>query len=298
MEKGYKLTVFQSNFADFCSGLSKIDCITYDPSSLRPTLRVPLSVTERVGLIIYKFAAISHFATAFSLPWNMAVLGLNRHGANLPLFDPVNGGRSSSVGALEALDEFASLVRRARPGQAYFAHILLPHYPYVVRPDCSYLPWRDWEYRRSQTDISGRRHAYYNQLRCTMRRVSNVLAALSKSPAGAASIVIVHGDHGSRITNVDPNEADVGKFTDADMIAGFSTLFAIRAPGIDPAYSDEPMSVAKLLQDFAQSNFRRPPRPIMLQNPTVHLDDSEWKVGRQYPLPRDWVRGAMGRSLN
>jgi hypothetical protein len=45
--------------------------------------------------------------------------------------------------------------------------------------------------------------------------------------AGKDAIIIVQGDHGSRMTDVDPFVDNLGKFGSADMIASYSALFAL-----------------------------------------------------------------------
>ena len=73
------------------------------------------------------------------------------------------------------------------------------------------------------------------------------------------------------------------------MIAGFSTLFAIRAPGVAPAYFTEREPVPSLLRDFARSDFRSAPHPAPLPAPFVYLADEDWKPVRSVPLAPSWV---------
>lgn len=289
--KGYSVTVFQSDFADFCEGMPEVRCVTYDASSLRPVLATSLASPDRAGLIAYKFLGLSELAKFMAGSWNASAFALRTRGLSMPTFDPENAGRSSSMGSLAAFDDLVAITREARPGDAYFVHILLPHYPYVVRPDCSFLPWREWKLRRSETSIGERRRAYYDQVRCTMRRVDLVLDSLSKSPARSNAVVIIHGDHGSRITRVDPEARNIGQFDDSDTIAGFSTIFAIKAPGLRPTYIDEPAPVANLLWAFTMARFRYAPAPQAPARPMVYLDEWNWKAGRSFPLPNRWVVG-------
>ena len=69
---GYNLTIFQSDYADYCSGSKFSECITYDGSSLRPTLQLPLPSVERTGLIGFSsLASLSDAVRAISIPWNV-----------------------------------------------------------------------------------------------------------------------------------------------------------------------------------------------------------------------------------
>jgi hypothetical protein len=288
-QRGYAVNIYESDFADFCSAADFASCTRYWSPSLAWFDRLPLSSSEKARLIGIKFWALSSaaaslanfYSLAISHPW-MRPLGLR------PYFLEQTGV-SSSVSALGAFDALAADLRRARPGQAYFAHLLLPHYPYATASDCTLLPPSRWGYRWEMTPVAARQQAYHRQLRCTLRKVGAVLDALEASPAGRNAVVIIHGDHGSRITNIEPRADLVGRFADADLVAGFSTLFAVRGPqaaaGVDPT----PVAVPALLGRLARSGFTATGAAAASTGPhTVMLDDAEWQPRRRVPLPRDW----------
>ena len=290
VDQGYRLTIFQSDFADFCSGAAFAECVTYDSSSLRPTLDFNLSPMERTRLIALKFASLSQIIAKGLAPWNVAAAILRQRGVPMPVVLPTEDARTSTVGTLRATEELSSRLSKARSGDAFFAHLLLPHYPYVVGPGCAGLRFTDWKRRWDPSPLEIRRHAYAGQLHCTMSKVDQLLKALARSPAGLNAIVIIHGDHGSRLTTVDPNEPNRGSFTDDDMIAGYSTLFAIRAPGVQPGYLTSPQPISLLLRDFTRSGFTSAPRPAPPQVHLVTLDDFDWKPRGAYPLPPAWLK--------
>jgi hypothetical protein len=288
-DEGYNMTVLQSDFAEYCTGVRFNACITYDSSSLRPTLELPLTFADRASLITLKFLTLSDLAGWLAAYWNVATASSRANGWNGPRFDPANDGRSSTVASFAAFDELTRRLRSARAGDAIFAHLLLPHYPYVVRADCTYLPWRSWKFRTRPADIRVRRRAYYEQVRCVHLKMAAALQALWQSPAGESSVIIIHGDHGSRITSIDPMEPNLSKFGDADMVAGFSTLFAVRALGVQGGYSSERLPAPALLRDFARSGFRSAPYPEPAAFPSVYLDDRSWRTTRRVNLPRSWL---------
>lgn len=294
VDRGYALTIFQSDYADFCSGVSFSTCITYDSSSLRPTLQLPLSMFERAELIAFKFLALSNVLRLSEIPWNGAARAFQWNGRRLKPLSFWNNTISASASAIVSFDNLVEELRSAQPGQAYFAHILLPHYPYIVDEECAYLPWHRWEVRKSSASLSTRRRAYYRQVRCSTRKLGEALDALSLSPAGKGAIVIVHGDHGSRLTRVDPMEPLRGEFSDSDMVATFSTLFAIRAPSIARSYSTARAPIALLLRDLAATDFRSAPAIESPPSPTVYLDNKEWKPVSRAQLPASWT-GAVDR---
>lgn len=284
VDRGYRLTILQSDYADFCTGARFHECVTYEVSSPSALIRSPLTTFERAGLITTKFLSLSEIVTALMLPWHLVANQLD-----LPQLGPGNLGRSTSASTLTVFDDLASRLARAKPGEVYFAHLLLPHYPYSVDENCSLLPWHEWK-RPFSGKMSVRRHAYYAQNRCTIRKIGAALDALGRSPAGKNNVVIIHGDHGSRISQVDPKEENRGKLSDSDLIAEYSTNFAVRSPSIRPGYSSERIPVHALLKEFAASGFTKAPVPRAPRSLTVHLDGPGQTPGQRVPLPASWTR--------
>jgi hypothetical protein len=234
--------------------------------------------------------SLSEITSRILLPYNLAANALQNFGYDVRVFLPAEEARSSSVGSIAAVDDLSTRLKNARSGNAYFAHLLLPHYPYVVAADCKGLPLSEWKRRLGVWSLEDKQHAYFAQVRCTMSNVDRLLSALAASPAGSNSVVIIHGDHGSRLTRVDPSEDNLGKFGDDDMIAGFSTLFAVRAPGIQPGYFTEPNPTPSLLHEFDRQSFKLAPHPAPPKVHEVTLDDYEWKPRSKARLPGAWLR--------
>ena len=258
------------------------------PNPRNPTLAAPLAIGDRSQVIGAKYLMSSNLALSAARYWNRAAKRITAGEWTPPQIKVRMTGRSSAVASLVAFDQLTDRLKRARSGEAYIAHLLVPHYPYVVREDCSYLPPNKWMGRKSSVSIDQRRRAYFDQIRCVTRKVDAALAALARSPTGANSIVIIHGDHGSRITNTDPSERYAGQFDDRDVVAGFSTLFAVRSPGIEAGYSSDHARVAELLRDFVARDFRSAPADKSREPDSVYLDDRKWKPTRQLRLPADW----------
>jgi len=281
LRQGYRITIFQADFADFCGSVRFSRCVTYQSSSPTALLGTSLSTLELAGLITAKFLSLSQIVDYGLLPWRLVAGPLD-----LPRLSPRNLGRSTSPASLAALNELARILSEAEPGNVYLAHVLLPHYPYALDRNCRLRNWRDWEKPFTGRKLSKRQHAYYEQVRCTTGKVETLLKALDRSPAGKNNIVIIHGDHGSRITEVEPTEANIGKFSDRDVIATYSTLFAVRPARPQPGYSSERLPISLLLKDFAASGFSSPPSSAAPERPTVHLDGPNGAPGKRAALPR------------
>ena len=277
-EQGYRLTIFQSDYADYCTGTAFARCVTYDSSSLTPTLEVPMSPAERTQLIALKFLSLSDMFKGAAKGWNAAAKVLPLH----PYDSDAKG--SSTVGSIEAMNALAERMNEVRPGDAIFAHLLLPHYPYAVDRGCAYLAWTDWKNRHPRIPIEQRRLAYYEQVRCAMAKVLSLVDLFSRA-AGPNSIVIIHGDHGSRITSTDPYENNLARLRPADLEAGYSTLFAVRAPGIARAFVPQRAPTSQLLRDFTASDFSAAPRPEPGQATVEIVARRSKKPTREVPLP-------------
>ena len=78
----------------------------------------------------------------------------------------------------------------ARPGPEFvFAHILLPHTPYIFDADGGFIPYPE----RSRLSES---EQFANQLAYTNRRLLNIVDHLLDRPEGSRPIVIVQADEG------------------------------------------------------------------------------------------------------
>lgn len=283
---GYRLTIYQADYADFCTGARYFECITYEASSPTALADAPLATGDRAGLIAAKFLSLSRIANAALVPWRLAADLGGKVGLDLPRLDPANLGRSTTPGTLAMVDRLTGRLRNARPGEAYFAHLLLPHYPYAVDENCRLLRWRDWKKRFAPRSLEVRQRAYAAQVRCTTLRIGAALDAFTQSPAGKDGIVIIQGDHGSRITRFDPTLGNVGKFDDADLIAVYSTLFAVRSPTVRPGYSTARLPIQRLLKDFAESGYTKAPVPVAQDPATVRLDGPNGSPGKRVALPK------------
>ncbi len=69
-------------------------------------------------------------------------------------------------------------------GRYTFIHMLMPHPPYVLQPDCSYEP-------------SGAKTDMLAQTQCTMKLLLRFLDVLQGLGRFEDSLIVVHGDHGA-----------------------------------------------------------------------------------------------------
>jgi hypothetical protein len=286
-EEGYALTIYQSSFLDLCSGADEKLCVTYDRGNLQPASEVGLSSSDRLQLLMATYLGASRMLTIGLEYYRTGNFG--EWAKDRPMPQGFKMLRDSwSIAGLRAMERVVDDLRQARPGNAYFIHAMLPHYPYVATRDCAVKPVSQWRPRKDERTLAERQEAYYDQLHCSMRYIDRIIAQLNASPAGGNVIIIVHGDHGSRIVDVDPVAAQRGKIEKDEMIASYSTLFAVRLPGQQPRNHAGFASAPAILHALAQNDFKTAPEPPGETRPTVVLDDMTWKPTRPMALPTDW----------
>ena len=286
---GYRVRVYQTDFLDLCANPAVESCTVQPAVDLKPIAATRLAATEKAELILYGFASLSEAVKLAVRFYDLAALRLARTSSvRLPLIEL---HQANATGALVAFDRVIADLGHARPGEAYVVHLLLPHYPYATRRDCGIKALGEWQMRGSPlVTRTGRELAYFDQVICATAKVGAALRALAASPGGSRSIVIVHGDHGSRITQQDPIVENVGRFDERDLINGYSTLFAVRGADIEPGYEATRLPVAQLLSALARSSFSSATVDLAPGfAPSVMLEDRKWKPIRRHELPTSWT---------
>ena len=235
-ERGYQINVYQSDFLDYCSipSVRYGVCDTYRILSIGDLSDTSLSTAEKA-----KFILNSLVDASYRLTWLRRVYGMARErGLPLPRWTVVST-RIGPLPVLPLLQRLTSALRKAEGGNVYFAHLMMPHFPYALDAQCQVRPqvarWRHRTLRQTgpvRNTSSSRRDRYRDyaaQVRCQQRWLHELLAALDSSPVGNDALVIVHGDHGARIMLRAPELFAASTLTETDFRDAYSTLFAIRS---------------------------------------------------------------------
>jgi hypothetical protein len=244
--RGYALQVLQTSFVNLCPSPAG-ECRTYDVWKLgtpRFAALAPAIRFDVIKLLLLRQSEIwADLLRARSVVQN-----------ELQLVSPLS--------AMDMLDDLEERLRQAKRGDAIFAHVPAPHSPYVYDAGCAIRPTKDWLDMNDPGAPFGavntaagqelRYGRYVEQLRCVLQRLDGTLKALPEELASDA-IVVVHGDHGSRISEYHPSNTRTA--SEADYVDVYSTLFAIRAPGAKPGYRSEQVSLACLFRGFADASF-------------------------------------------
>jgi hypothetical protein len=271
--RGYRLNVYQSDYMDFCRvpGVPYASCFSYRANSVGALPGTSLGTVERVRLIFNSFLSTSSYLNRLR-----AIVGY--HAVN----------RVGPIPVLRALERLEQDLRRASPGQAYFAHLLIPHYPYVLDESCRIRERvGDWLYNVVEKDApvpnsadsrAERYRRYFAQIRCQQRLLRRLFDALEQAGVWRDAQVIVHGDHGSRIARRLPVSENAGRLSPEDFRDYFSTLFAVRMPGTQAEVRRGPRSLQELLREVLGLPAQRSPALVYLRTRDG---------GDLIPLPRD-----------
>ena len=255
----YNINVYQSSYLDFCQhNIDVINkCLVYAHSSTTSDVLSPFVLTEKLKIILAASTDLMHLkaqvAAAYMVHAREIAAGL---GVALPPLVAWRG-RTGPIPVLPMFDRLIEDVATARRGDMFFAHLLIPHDPYALDADCALRrPAPAWNLRgsgwREETNSPESRllnyQDYVEQVRCTMRKVGTLLAVLNANPAAKDAVVIIHGDHGSRICLLEAFTQFQDRFATTDFIDNYSTLYAAKSPTMTPGYDTRMLALPELLQ--------------------------------------------------
>jgi hypothetical protein len=249
LESSRNIRVFQSDYVDYCDyAKAAVEfCLTYPVSSINAVAGAEFAAVAKARIILDSFFRRKNISGKF-------------YGSF------VERSFYSSVAVRDVFDTLRDDILANPRGNLFFGHLMLPHDPYVWDRQCRIRPdSRQWMNRRpGHTDLTTlgtpeyRKKAYadyFDQVHCVVQLLDNIFTSMNEAGLLRDATVIVHGDHGSRITIRDPIIAYRDQATKSDYIDSFSTLFAIRTPELEPGYSPELQPLPNL---FAEHIFKLP----------------------------------------
>ncbi len=267
-QRGYRLTVFSARFLDYCAGAASeiIDrCIEYPSRGVGVLSRLPMPFGARVKVVISGYIQQSIFNQ-----W-------------LRVYRPY----TYSVNTLENWDRLSAEVLNLKQGDALFAHLMLPHFPYALRRDCSVRESPStWKNRvldnRGQSHVINtvesrreRYELYLEQMECLYLKLNELFSSMKTAGMFDDSIIVVHGDHGSRIMLTHPNAAHPEPLTEQDFRDAYSTLFAVHLPGRAGQYDSIPIPIERLLGRFTRGAITSSTSLAFPEEPPMVFLDSE-----------------------
>jgi hypothetical protein len=261
---GYRIRVYQSDYLDLCADRTSVpSCQTYAATSLRPLGPAALPASQKALVVGGMYLNQANLYLVFRDMYNRT----RRQVADtitLPAWD-WERDRIGPLGSMSVLDSVVSDLSKARGGDFVMAHLMMPHYPYVYDANCQLRPPQDWLERMNRDAPSGvvntpdsratRYGRYFEQAACVQKKLDGLMEAIPPSLRNDA-IVIIHGDHGSRIPIVEPELPGASRMSASDYADSFSTLFAIRSRHLDGGYDRRLAPITCLMRTLVESQFR------------------------------------------
>ena len=239
-EKGYTLNVYQTYPFDFCEGAGKDKagrCLSY-PAPLGALYNTNLSTGSRLMLLT------GHFLHSFPLGKSLVAALRNKmteHKVSLKnvpfLGNPLS--LSLPIGQPDVLERLHDDVLKARGKNVFFAHLNLPHYPYVYDKYCRLREapeeWLSYAAYEGVVEVNGeeeRWEAYNQQLACTYNQVNSLIKDLDAAGLLKKTKIVIHGDKGA---GLQPDARDSALMTRTDaaldrLKSNIATVFAVYDP--------------------------------------------------------------------
>jgi hypothetical protein len=302
-EQGYQLHVVGTDYLDFCSieETPLKSCTNYSWYTLENVGRLNVSVLSKTSMLLALFVAkYGRYQVVLKLYEESMRPLLLSYGVTMPVVNPESlwtrrKFQASSVNTMSAMDAVSKSILQLPRGSMFFAHLLLPHFPYVFREDCSpraipesldYLRSTPPEFRTSE-GRSLRYDQYLRQVECVYTKLDDLFKRMQSAGIFSDSIIIIHGDHGSRLGLRFLQEGEQGNLTEVDYMDALSTLFAARIPGKPGRYDPSLHAIDDLLIDtLGVSLGRAPANSIPRRKPFIYLHAGLRK--EQMPVELPW----------
>ncbi len=236
--RGYRTVVFQSALLNFCTSPAVDHCEVLD--SFDPAGVADAALAARTSELLQ--VILRTYDPSYSSSVGRRLLGLaHEAGADVGVLGVAD--RFDVQKFPSWFGRFATFAASVPRGTHVFAHFLVPHAPYLLREDCSLGGVYDAGYylstRYPRSDLDDKRSEYYAaylaQVRCVVDQLDMLLTAISRTDRYRDAIVLIHGDHGSRISAGNILE----DFEDRDLVDNYATFFAVKSPASPPGLDCE-----------------------------------------------------------
>jgi len=260
---GYRIEAHIPAYFDLCVKQKLAECETFQSSHLSSMLGTELRAVDRAKVFAFTMLNLTHVT-------RLIVNSIRPDPAARFAF---NRSELFPVTSLRELDKFIDDLPNLRRGEVRFGHFLLPHDPYMLAADCSVKPESQWLDEHGPGAAAVREKSYADQVNCLQQRLEQLFDALGRSSAGREAIVLLHGDHGSRIAPSQPM-VDGPVLSKRELLMSYSTFFAIRVPAQAPGEIEGTYALDQLMADFRARDFLAAPRPSAEQSKVSILGSS------------------------
>jgi hypothetical protein len=250
VDRQYRVSVIQNSFLQLCT-VPGAHCQTYSRDNFGHAMRrFEAALGRRLRLV----ATLMHVEMLQADVRGMFLyrpLGEMAIRRGLVHSDPDRNYWTRPAAMLEILDGLDRQAQVMRPGEAWIAHVLLPHFPYMLDARCGLRTYADWSLPTWVTKelalapLLNRLEAdYWQQVECVHTRVLSLVDQLDRRLGPANVRILIHGDHGARLAkrHIRPKaERLLAAMPDASL----DTLVLMRAPGLAAGVNADRISLVE-----------------------------------------------------
>jgi hypothetical protein len=278
-ERGYRISAVLPAYFDLCVKQKLTHCRTFESSALTSMLGTELSAFDRAKVFGFTLLKLTYVPTRVAFAMQLGANDLLATEGRWPF----NRSELYPLSSIREFDRFTDDLADLQRGEVRFAHLLLPHSPFGLGADCKVKPEAAWLNEHGPGAEAEREKAYADQVRCLQLRVGRMLDMLNGTRAGREALVLVHGDHGSRIAPAQPYLGGP-ELSQRQMLMSHSTFFAIRVPGEAAGEVAGTHALDDLMADFSARDFASAPRPRDAAA-EVWFMDAAGAPHERHPLP-------------
>lgn len=288
-DKGYTFRVYQADFINYCKvpGVNYASCYTYPSHSLKLLQNLDLTLSQRTSYFLKSYLLQSILYVNFITAYDESNKKLALMGFDNDKLQPWDQDQMSAIAIPATFQQLKKDVLSHPEGMVFFAHMLLPHSPYMYNADCSpILDPNRWDVNynlvlpTNTPDSRERRYrAYFQQALCAEKQVADLFDAMKKAGIYDDATIVVNGDHGSRIVITSPVSVQEKNLTLQDYSDSYKTLFAVKFPHAQGKIDASQESIEVLLANFTESVTSKPVSYTPVPQPFIFLIDQEKKMG-------------------
>jgi Sulfatase len=260
--RGYRTVVFQTAVLDFCHNASVRMCETFN--SFDPAGGTTSHLDARTRTLTMWSTMLRAMEPSYVSQYGQQLVRMAYGLADRPLGVLGTADRFDAQQFPDWFDRFVAFVKRAPRGTHIFAHFMAPHSPYLLTPGCvvsgkfdaGYYLHDRYQTEAERLEARGRYYAtYLMQVACVQRKLSELMDAISSEDTFRDATIIVHGDHGSRISAGNLIE----DYQPRDFIDNYAAYFAVREPGVEPGVDCRFLALSQVLRRYLGATDALPP---------------------------------------
>ncbi len=301
-QAGYRLNVWWGHHVDYCSHspVPLANCIQIPAEGLKLSQRLPLTTFERVQLVFSGYLNLSKIYQRGRDFYQSIRNSLIPYGISLASAT-WDRHTVTALPYLFTLDDLWENILNLPEGNAIFAHLLIPHYPYVANADCTIKEtineWKyssllftpNYPYREGLHNTEGSRRThyqeYFKQVKCIYTKLDELFAKMEQAGMFESAVIVIHGDHGSRIVKREPTIENEQELSTEDIVDGYSTLFAVKLPQKQGYYDTQSYPIEFLLQEKVVKPLLGKQGTLPPPPPVVFLRSDDQTIRDLSPIP-------------